>query len=221
MTMNDVILTLEHIFISYEKGKPVLNDVSLSVFRGQILGIRGENGAGKSTLMRVMAGIQRPDAGRRRIAPDAAGRIAYVPQEIALYPSLTGRQNLDFWAEVYGLRGVQKASRIRELLGMMGLEDKANKRMETYSGGMKRRLNLACALAASPRLLLLDEPTVGADIRSVQAMQRAVLDVRNSGTGIVLISHQAGELERLCDRILTMENGAFAEKAVPKVGHVL
>lgn len=214
--MNDAILTLEHISVAYEKGKPVLRDLSLCVFGGQILGIRGENGAGKSTLLRVMAGIQRPDAGTRRLAPDAAGRIAYVPQEIALYPSLTGKQNLDFWAEVYGLRGPRKANRIRELLRLMDLEDKANKPMETYSGGMKRRLNLACALAASPRLLLLDEPTVGADARSIRAMQQVILDVRAGGTGVVLISHQAGELEQLSDRILTLKDGAFAERTVPR-----
>ena len=221
MTMNDAVLILEHISVSYERGKPVLSDISLSIPRGQILGIRGENGAGKSTLMRVMAGIQRPDAGERRLAPDASGRIAYVPQEIALYPSLTGKQNLDFWAEVYGLRGAEKASRIRALLRMMDLEDKANKRMETYSGGMKRRLNLACALAASPKLLLLDEPTVGADARSVRAMQKVILDVKESGTGIVLISHQAGELEQLCDRILTIEHGSFVQKAPLKPRHAL
>lgn len=214
--MNDAIVTLEHISVAYEKGKPVLRDLSLSVCGGQILGIRGENGAGKSTLLRVMAGIQRPDAGTRRLAPDAAGRIAYVPQEIALYPALTGKQNLDFWAQVYGLRGARKAARIRELLKLMDLEDKANGRMETYSGGMKRRLNLACALAASPRLLLLDEPTVGADVRSVRAMQQVILDVRAAGTGVVLISHQAGELEQLSDRILTLKDGAFLEKAVPR-----
>ena len=213
MTMNDAVLTLEHITLSYEKGKPVLDDVSLSVFRGQILGVRGENGAGKSTLMRVMAGIQRPNAGQRYVAPDAFGRIAYVPQEIALYPSLTGKQNLDFWAEVYGLRGRKKAARVRALLGMMELEDKANHRMETYSGGMKRRLNLACALVAAPKLLLLDEPTVGADVRSVRAMQKAILDAKRNGTGVVLISHQAGELEQLCDRILTLKEGSFVQKA--------
>lgn len=213
MTMNDAVLTLEHITLSYEKGKPVLDDVSLSVFRGQILGVRGENGAGKSTLMRVIAGIQRPNAGQRHVAPDAFGRIAYVPQEIALYPSLTGKQNLDFWAEVYGLRGRKKAARVRALLGMMGLEDKANHRMETYSGGMKRRLNLACALVAAPKLLLLDEPTVGADVRSVRAMQKAILDAKRNGTGVVLISHQAGELEQLCDRILTLKEGSFVQKA--------
>ena len=96
---------------------------------------------------------------------------------------------------------------------MMGLEDKANHRMETYSGGMKRRLNLACALVAAPKLLLLDEPTVGADVRSVRAMQKAILDAKRNGTGVVLISHQAGELEQLCDRILTLKEGSFVQKA--------
>lgn len=210
--MNDAILTLEHISVSYEKGNPVLNDLSLSVFGGRILGIRGENGAGKSTLLRVMAGIQHVDAGQRRIAADVAKKIAYVPQEIALYPALTGRQNLDFWAEIYGLRGAKKAARIRSLLHVMELDGKANKRVETYSGGMKRRLNLACALVASPKLLLLDEPTVGADVRSVGTMQKIILDTAAGGTGVVLISHQAGEIEQLCDRILTLQNGCFAEK---------
>lgn len=206
--MSEILLSLRDIRASYE-GEPVLKGVSLDVVPGAILGIRGENGAGKSTLMGVMAGVIKPDSGKRIASPGLAGGICYVPQDIALYPSLTGRQNLSFWAEIYGMHGKPKAARIRYLLKLMELEDKARKPVETYSGGMKRRLNMAAALVVTPKLLLLDEPTVGADAHSVGVMLDSVRRMRDSGTAVVLISHMAGELERVCDRIITLSSGVM------------
>ena len=134
-----------------------------------------------------------------------------MPQDIALYPGLTGRQNLSFWAEVYGMHGRPKTARINYLLKLMELEDKGRKRVETYSGGMKRRLNMAAALVVTPKLLLLDEPTVGADAHSVEVMLDSIRRMRDSGTAVVMISHMTGELEAMCDRIITLRGGVIAE----------
>lgn len=209
--MSDTLLTLNHISLSYGSD-PVISDLSLSLMTHEILGIRGHNGAGKSTLMRIMAGVLRPDDGTRTAHPTLKNRICYVPQEIALYPTLTGKQNLSFWAEIYGLHGKQKEMRVRYLLKLMNLEDKANKRVETYSGGMKRRLNMAASLVITPGLLLLDEPTVGADTRSVGIMMDSVLRMKDQGCSVVLISHSDVDLDSVCDRIITMENGMILEE---------
>lgn len=185
----------------------VLDSVSLEIREGEALGIYGRNGAGKSTLIEIMAGTLRPASGERICAEDIAGEICYVPQDIALYPSLTGKQNLDFWAEAYGLFGRGRRERVQKLLKLMNLSDKANKRVETYSGGMKRRLNMAAALAVRPKLLLLDEPTAGADDASVAVMLAMVKRMKESGTAVVLISHIKEELNAVCDRIVTLSGG--------------
>ena len=130
-----------------------------------------------------------------------------MPQEISLYGSLNGLQNLRFWGMSAGLAGKELSARGRRLLEQMELTDKEKKAVSTYSGGMKRRLHLATALIAQPKLLLLDEPTVGADARSVSLILTTLADVRRQGCAVVLISHQTGELEQVCDRILTLEKG--------------
>ena len=209
--MSEVLISLNQINVSYGS-ENVLKDVSLSLSKNEILGIRGENGAGKSTLMRLMAGVLRPDSGKRKADASLKNRICYVPQEIALYPTLTGRQNLSFWAEIYGLHGKQKERRIRYLLKLMNLEDKARKRVETYSGGMKRRLNMAASIVITPGVLLLDEPTVGADSRSVGIMMNSVLRMKDQGCSVVIISHSDIDLETVCDRIITLENGVITEE---------
>ena len=215
--MGEIVLSLNNITVDYGRER-ILDHVSLDVRAGEVLGIRGRNGAGKTTLIGVMAGTVKPDSGTRTEAEGLSGSVCYVPQDIALYPSLTGRQNLEFWAEAYGLFGKRRKARMDYLLDLMSLKEKANKRVETYSGGMKRRLNMAAALVITPKLLLLDEPTVGADVRSVRTMQRIILDTAAIGTGVVLISHQAGEIEQLCDRILTLTDGRFAEKLAFRPG---
>lgn len=211
--MKEALLCLHNICVSYGS-EAILKDVSLSLMPGEILGIRGENGAGKSTLMKIMAGVIRPDSGTRSADASLKNKLSYVPQEIALYPTLTGRQNLSFWAEIYGIRGSAKQKRIKYLLNLMNLEDKANKRVETYSGGMKRRLNMAASLAITPAMLLLDEPTVGADTRSVNVMIDSILRMRDNGCSIVLISHADIDMEAICDRIITMEKGVLTQETI-------
>ncbi len=203
--MNEkVVLSLNDIHVSFD-GNPVLNGVSVGLYPGEVLGIRGENAAGKSTLLSVMAGILRPQQGTRAAAPGAEIRI--VPQDIALYPSLTGKQNLEFFAEADGFFGNAERNRVNEMLRIFNLESSARKRVETYSGGMKRRLNMAVSLIRTPDILLLDEPTVGADTRSVGIMLGCIKALKELGTSIVLISHNKSDLDAVCDRTAELRNG--------------
>lgn len=204
--MGETVLSLKNIVVDMGSER-VLNGVSIDVRSGEVLGIYGKNGAGKSTLIGVMAGTVRQDSGTREELCSLKRALCYVPQDIALYPSLTGKQNLEFWAEAYGLHGKREKARVDYLLRLMDLKEKANKRVETYSGGMKRRLNMACALVVTPKLLLLDEPTVGADAASVAVMLETVKRLRANGTAIVLISHISDDLSSVCDRILTLSEG--------------
>lgn len=203
--MNEkVVLSLNDIHVSFD-GNPVLNGVSVGLYPGEVLGIRGENAAGKSTLLSVMAGILRPQQGTRTAAPGAEIRI--VPQDIALYPSLTGKQNLEFFAEADGFFGSAERNRVNEMLRIFNLESSAKKRVETYSGGMKRRLNMAVSLIRTPDILLLDEPTVGADTHSVGIMLGCIKALKELGTSIVLISHNRSDLDAVCDRTVELGNG--------------
>lgn len=203
--MNEkVVLSLNDIHVSFD-GNPVLNGVSVELYPGEVLGIRGENAAGKSTLLSVMAGILRPQQGIRAAAPGAEIRI--VPQDIALYPSLTGKQNLEFFAEADGFFGSAERNRVNEMLRIFNLESSAKKRVETYSGGMKRRLNMAVSLIRTPDILLLDEPTVGADTHSVGIMLGCIKTLKELGTSIVLISHNRSDLDAVCDRTVELRNG--------------
>ena len=203
----DVLCALTGAEKRYSGPDPVLGPVTMEVRAGEILGIRGPNGAGKSTLMGLMAGVLRPDAGACVRSPEARTRTGYVPQELSLYNSLTGLENLKFWGLACGLPPKAISARSRWLLDRMDLADKGRQRVSAYSGGMKRRLHLATALMVTPALLLLDEPTVGADERSAVIILDMLSHQRGMGCGVVLISHRAGELESLCDRIITLEQG--------------
>jgi len=200
------VCTIENI-IKHHKKKLILGPLSLSLNPEEILGIRGANGAGKSTLIKIIAGIINPDSGTVNMPSNIKKDMGYVPQDVALYSSLSGRHNLDFWAGVYGLKGKERKNRINWLLEEMHLLDKGNDLVQNYSGGMRRRLNLAAALLKTPKLLLLDEPTVGADLQSVEIMLSMMEYVRGQGATVVFISHRDDELKNVCDRIITIEKG--------------
>lgn len=185
------------------RAAPALGPISLSVAGGEILGVRGPNGAGKSTLLGLLAGVLRPSGGER----SCACRVGYVPQELSLYSALTAAENLRFWGLAQGLPGKITSVRARWLLGELELSDKGDALVSALSGGMKRRLHLATALMATPELLLLDEPTVGADDHSAALILALLGRLAGQGCGIVLTSHRAGELKQTCSRILTLEAG--------------
>ena len=203
-----VLCTLHQVEKRYaRRAAPVLGPLSLTLSQGEVLGIRGANGAGKSTLLSILAGVLRPDAGEYRLAPEAVGKLAYVPQELSLYHTLTGLDNMRFWGRACGLPRQAISIRSRWLLERLDLTEKGKQPVSAYSGGMQRRLHLASALMVTPRMLLLDEPTVGADTHSCQLILAMLAHLREMGCGIALISHQAGELEQVCTRILTLEGG--------------
>lgn len=205
-------LRLEQVEKRFGPQGPGVGPLSLVLDRGEVLGLQGRNGAGKSTLLKVLAGLYRPDRGTVEKPPCWSRSTAYVPQEIALYESLTAWDNLRFWGRVYGMPRKAIPIRARWLLEQLDLLDRADDTVGAYSGGMQRRLQLATALMASPQLLLLDEPTAGADPQSVEQILSLLLHLRHQGCTMVLISHHRAELERVCTRIATMENGQIVEE---------
>ena len=191
----------------YGRTAPALGPVSLEVRPGEILGVRGPYGAGKSTLLGLMAGSLRPDRGTCVRSQEAEGYTGYVPQDLSLYQTLTGLDNLKFWGLACGLPRKAIAARSRWLLERLDLSARGKDPVSAYSGGMRRRLHLATALMVTPRLLLLDEPTVGADAHSAGLILSMLEHLRDRRCAVVLISHLPGELERVCSRILTLESG--------------
>ena len=192
-----------------------VDSVSLEVRPGEIYGLLGPNGAGKSTTISMISGLLNPDAGQVLVAgtafsayPQKAKRImGVVPQELAIYEELTGRENLEFWGRMAGLSRSDARSRTLELLAALTLADRANDAVKTYSGGMKRRINLGCALLHRPQLLLLDEPTVGIDPQARQNILEFIGQLRATGTAILYTTHYLEEAEALCSRIGIIDHG--------------
>ncbi len=185
--------------------RAVLGPVSLRLHAGELVGLSGPNGAGKSTLLKIAAGILRPTRGERQLP--AKTTIAYVPQETALYEDLSGIENLRYFADLNGLPASAAKARTDWLLQRLSLSDVARKPVRTYSGGMKQRLNLAAALSVTPQLLLLDEPTTGADAASSESILTLITQLSQRGCAILLIDHTQAELDTVCGRILQLENG--------------
>ena len=194
-----------------------VDDVGFHILPGERYGLLGPNGAGKTTTISIVCGLLRPDAGEVQVAgmridprtTQAKAAIGYVPQEIALYPDLTGRENLRFFARLYGLRGAVRDERVAACLDLVGLADRADERVDTYSGGMQRRLNIAAGLLHQPRLLVLDEPTVGVDPQSRNAILESVEALGRSGLAVLYTTHYMEEAERLCDQIGILDEGTL------------
>ncbi len=191
--------------------------VSLSVDVGETYGLLGPNGAGKTTCISMIAGLLEPDAGTvtvagQRMGPRASAaksEVGLVPQELAIYPDLSARENLDFFARLYGLVSGRRKQRVDEVLEVIGLTDRAGDRAGTYSGGMKRRLNIGIGMLHEPRLLILDEPTVGVDPQSRNAILESVETLATDGMGVLYTTHYMEEAERLCDRIGIIDQGTL------------
>jgi ABC-2 type transport system ATP-binding protein len=207
------MLTLDRVSKRY--GAVVAVDgLTLEVRRGEVLGLLGPNGAGKSTTVALGVGLLAPDEGRVVVEglgdprePAVRARLGVAPQSLALYDLLTAEENLRFFGTIYGLAGSALESRVQAGLALAGLEDRARSRVETYSGGMKRRLNLAAALVHDPQLILLDEPTVGVDPQSRNALFDAIEALHRDGRTIIYTTHYMEEAERLCDRIAIVDGG--------------
>src|SRR5262245_1844870 len=195
--------------------REVVRGVSLEIPEGEIFGLLGPNGAGKTTLLSMISTRIRPTSGDAWVHGkhvvhdvDAARRLLNVaPQEEALYPSLTADENLTFFADLYGVPRAERRRHVAEALEVVGLTSRKDDRVSTYSGGMRRRLNLGCALVSAPRLVLLDEPTVAVDPQSRAHIFDAVRKLRAAGTTILYTTHYLEEAEDLCDRIAIMDEG--------------
>jgi ABC-2 type transport system ATP-binding protein len=189
--------------------------ISLSVDAGEVFGLLGPNGAGKTTTLSMLSTLLRPSYGDasifgRSVISDVRGvrqLVGLAPQEVSLYPNLTARENLDFFGRLYSVPHDRLRERVDELLALVGLTARADERIDTYSGGMKRRLNLACGLVHEPRLLLLDEPTVGVDPQSRDHILAAVRQIARQGLTVLYTTHYMEEAERFCDRIAIMDEG--------------
>lgn len=192
-----------------------VDDVTIRIAAGESYGLLGPNGAGKTTTINLLLGLLVRDGGTVAVAgadldsdPGSARRaIGFVPQEVALYPDLTARENLRFFGRLYGLRRAALEERISEALDLIGLADRADEQVETYSGGMRRRVNIAAGLLHRPSLLVLDEPTVGVDPQSRNAILEGVARLNAEGLAILYTSHYMEEVERLCDRVGIIDRG--------------
>jgi ABC-2 type transport system ATP-binding protein len=192
-----------------------VDGVSFTVAKGELYGLLGPNGAGKTTIMSMLSGLLAPDEGRILFdAIDLAGeplkvkaQLGVVPQEPALYENLSARENLTFWGGLYGLSGGELRKAVDRALDLVGLKDRAKDPVKEYSGGMKRRINLALGLVHGPRAVLMDEPTVGIDPQARLNILEAVKAVATSGTTVIYTTHYLEEAEQLCDRIAIMDHG--------------
>ncbi len=191
------------------------DNVTFEVQSGEVFGLLGPNGAGKSTTINCLSGLMQPTSGDVSIdghpmvgdGINAKKSLGLVPQELALYEDLSALENLNFWGQAYGLSGDTLNQRIQTVLKQVGLADRQKDLVNTYSGGMKRRLNFACAILHEPKALLLDEPTVGVDPQSREHLLSAVTELKAAGTAVIYTSHYMEEVERLCDRIAIIDHG--------------
>jgi ABC-2 type transport system ATP-binding protein len=212
--MNHTAISVQNLRKSFGENQAV-QGVSFDVGQGEIFSLLGPNGAGKTTTISMLSCLLRPDDGDalvmgHSIRTDAMGVksvLGVVPQEIALYEDLTARENLTFWGKMYGLRGSELKSRVKEVLEVIGLSDRANDRVGKYSGGMKRRVNIGVALLHKPKVIYMDEPTVGIDPQSRRNILDSVVLLKNRGMTVLYTTHYMEEAQELSDHIAIMDHG--------------
>jgi ABC-2 type transport system ATP-binding protein len=208
------LLEVSHLRKSYGSMVAV-DDLSFHVNAGEIFGLVGPNGAGKSTTMMILAGIRRADGGQVAIDGHPAGQghraiqsmLGVVPQDLAIYADLTARENLNFFGQIYRVRGAELKSRVDRILAQIGLEAQADQYVRTFSGGMKRRLNFGLALIHEPQLVILDEPTVGVDPQSRSHLLDCIRQLAARGVGVIYASHYMEEVEAICQRVAIIDHG--------------
>ncbi len=212
--MSEPILVAQDLRKTYGDVQAV-RGISLQVARGEVFGLLGPNGAGKTQTISMLTGIVQPTAGKIMVdgldletdANAVKAKLGLVPQELALYPTLSARSNLMFFGRIYGLHGKQLRNRVEAMLEVVRLTDRGDDAIDTYSGGMKRRVNIAAGLMHQPEILFLDEPTVGVDPQSRNAIFESVEALNREGTTVIYTTHYMEEAERLCHRIAIMDMG--------------
>mgnify|MGYP001213804921 CR=1 FL=1 len=201
-----------------------IDDLSLTINSGEIFGLLGPNGAGKSTVLRILITVLQPTTGSAKVlghdvveeADIVRSLIGYVPQERAIDRFLTGREHLELLGDLYHLPKAQAQQRIQELLKLVNLEEQADRPAKTYSGGMKRKLDIACGLLPNPKIVFLDEPTLGLDIQSRLRIWEHIRQLREQGITIVMTTNYLEEADQLCDRLAIIDGGKIRVIGAPK-----
>ena len=201
-----------------------VDDVNIAIQEGEIFGLLGPNGAGKTTIISIITGLLEPTNGSITVdgldlqtdTNAVKAKLGLVPQELALYPTLTTRDNLDFFGSIYGLGGKHLRERVDAMLAMVELTDRADEAVKTYSGGMKRRVNIAAGLLHEPEILFLDEPTVGVDPQSRNAIFEAVEELNRAGMTVIYTTHYMEEAQRLCQRVAIIDEGRIIALDTPQ-----
>ena len=201
-----------------------IDDLSLTINSGEIFGLLGPNGAGKSTVLRILITVLQPTTGSAKVlghdvveeADIVRSLIGYVPQERAIDRFLTGREHLELLGDLYHLPKAQAQQRIQELLKLVNLEEQADRPAKTYSGGMKRKLDIACGLLPNPKIVFLDEPTLGLDVQSRLRNWEYIRQLREQGITIVMTTNYLEEADRLCDRLAIIDGGKIKVIGSPK-----
>lgn len=206
------ILQIENLYKKYNDFEAI-KGINLSIDTGEIYGLLGPNGAGKSTLIKIISGLEKMTSGKILFEEKETNiskykrNIGLLPQDIAIYHDFTARENVSFFCSLYGYKGKELRERVNKALEFVGLLDVENKKSSEFSGGMKRRLNMACAIAHSPKLIIMDEPTVGIDPQSRNHILESVKKLNEEGATIIYTSHYMEEIEELCNNISIMDGG--------------
>ena len=220
--MSEPILRCDGLKKLYGENEAV-KGISLQVARGEVFGLLGPNGAGKTTTISMLTGLLEPTSGTvtvdgmnvKKHTNEVKAKLGLVPQELALYPTLSARQNLLFFGRIYGLKGKELQQRVDEVLEMVGLTERANDAIEDYSGGMKRRVNIGAGLLHKPEVLFLDEPTVGVDPQSRNAIFESVEALNRRGMSVIYTTHYMEEAQRLCHRVAIVDAGELIALDTP------
>ena len=220
--MSEPILVAQDLKKSFGDFQAV-KGVSLEVARGEVFGLLGPNGAGKTTTISMLIGLLEPTGGQIAVdgldlkthTNEVKAKMGFVPQEMALYMTLSARQNLMFFGRIYGLKGKELRQRVDEVLEMIGLTERANDAIEEYSGGMKRRVNIGAGLLHKPEVLFLDEPTVGVDPQSRNAIFESVEALNRAGMSVIYTTHYMEEAQRLCHRVAIVDEGKLIALDTP------
>ncbi|WP_459478834.1 ABC transporter ATP-binding protein [Clostridium saccharoperbutylacetonicum] len=221
----ETILEVKNLIKYYKENKAV-NGLEFDLFKGEILGFLGPNGAGKSTTINILSTILKHDEGEIKFFGSdikdnkrwIKAQLGIVPQELAIFEEIPAYKNVEFFTSLYGLSGKELKDAVLDALRMVGLEDKKNSKPITFSGGMKRRLNIACAIAHKPKILILDEPTVGIDPQSRNHILESIKKLRDTGTTIIYTTHYMEEVEEIADRVVIMDKGKkIAEGTIPEL----
>ncbi|EMB89603.1 ABC transporter ATP-binding protein [Streptococcus mutans] len=208
------LLEVKKLSKTYKNGRKALDNLNFNVIKGEILGFLGPNGAGKSTTINILSTLLKSDEGEityfnnaNLSVKDIKKQLGIVPQELAIYEDISALQNVKFFASLYGVKKSEINERVENVLKKVGLEDRKYDKPSTFSGGMKRRLNIACAIAHNPKLIIFDEPTVGIDPQSRNHILDSIKNLRDEGATIIYTTHYMEEVQQICDRVIIMDGG--------------